>query len=188
MACWLRAQACVLCVIMLSSCSFLDGSFSSDQLIGGKSAHKSALLGVRLPAGLTLYPSHGYSEQGLGGKVEGLETFRGRLSPALLSADLFSALHDNGWRLRLSLRKGGRSLSLYQKNEDYAVITLRGQGALTVLEIWAGASLPEGAALNLTPRKSQAEGLGEADADSLRAGPEDGKTETWGSSVEEREL
>ena len=155
----------------------------------------SQLLGVRIPDGFQRYSSHGYINTVTNGNKEGLETFRGRTSATLVSVDLFNELHRLGWELRLSLRKGDRSVALYQKNEEFAIFTFHRQGALTILEIWAGDRLPEGASLSFESGEKmeedpQVELPGEeyGPLDEQKESPAQGTVERWGASVEEREL
>lgn len=133
-------------VIFMSGCTQLgiDNPFDKDPLTGGVDASTSRLLGVKIPAGLQVYPSHGYVETTPAGARQGLETYRGNIDGAAASLNLFNTLRQHGWELRLSLRKGDRSLALYQRDNDFAVIAFHRQGMLTIMEIWAGQKLPDG--------------------------------------------
>lgn len=195
----LRLTAFLTCALLLTSCSWigLDSSYKNDPFTGGENVSYSSLLEIRLPAGLQLYSSHGFINKGSGEGAEGLEIYRGNISPALAAADLFNELHKNGWELRLSLRKGHRSAALYQKSGRLAILTTRSQGMLTILDIWAGSRLPDGAALSFEQggrEEPEDDGESYVELPGEEYGPLDGqkapenKAEKWGSAIEEREL
>ena len=109
----------------------------------------SQLLNVPLPSGMQRYASHGYMNYGADGEREGLETLRGNVDASRAAQSMFTALQSQGWQLRLSQRKGDRSLYVYDKGNSLAVLAFRRQTVLTILEIWVGSRLPDGSALSL---------------------------------------
>lgn len=184
-------------VFTFCSCSWLgmENTYKYDPVTGGENASYSILLKIRLPAGLQRYASHGYTIAGANGKDEGMETYRGDISPTMASVDLFNEMRKNGWNLRLSLRKGDRSVALYQKDDELAILTLRKQGMLTILEIWAGSRLQDGATLSFESQKRdyvedepyvELPGEEYGPLDEQKTAPK--KVEKWGSTLEEREL
>lgn len=184
-------------IFLLSACSYLglENPFTNDPLTGGEDASTSILLNIRLPSGLQRYPSHGYIKTDANGNKEGLEIFRGNISATLASVDLFNALHAKDFELRLSLRKGDRWLALYQKKDEFAILTFHRQGLLTILQIWAGSRLPDGATLNFAPVQPleddpQVELPGEeyGPLEEHESSKRPGAVEQWGSPLEEREL
>lgn len=195
----LRLTAFLVCALLITSCSWigLDSPYKNDPFTGGENASYSSLLDIKLPAGLQLYSAHGFINKDSSGGKEGLEIYRGNISPALAAADLFNQLHKNGWELRLSLRKGPRSAALYQKSGRLAILTTRSQGMLIILDIWAGSRLPDGASLSFEQGgREEPEDEGESYVElpgeeygplDVRKTPET-KAEKWGSAIEEREL
>lgn len=186
-----------LCLFLLSGCSYLglENPFNNDPFTGGENVSMSTLLGIPIPDGFQRYPSHGYINTTANGHKEGLETFRGRTSATLVSVDLFNELHRQGWELRLSLRKGDRSVTLYQKNKEFAILTIHRQGALTILEIWKGTKLPDGGTLSIesgakVEEEPEVELPGEeyGPLEERKEAPAQGNVERWGSTLEEREL
>ncbi len=167
--------------------------FSNDPLTGGTAAGVSQLLDVPLPVGMERYASHGYLTYAVDGGREGLETLRGNVDASRAAQSLFTALQSQGWQLRLSLRKGDRAVYVYEKGTTLAVLAFRRQTVLTILEIWSGSRLPDGASLSLPGSESPtAELPGEAyppldttgaaePAASPRPAP--GTTEQWGGSA-----
>lgn len=197
MSYFLRLSILMGWTFLLSACSYLglENTFNNDPFTGGENAGSSILLDINLPSGLQRYPSHGYINTDVNGKKEGLEIFRGKVSASLASVDMFNALHAKGYELRLSLRKGDRSLALYQKNDELAILTFHRQGLLTILQIWAGSKLPDGATLNFDSAapveedplvELPGEEYGPLEEHDTSAKP--GKVERWGSPLEEREL
>lgn len=165
--------------------------FSNDPLTGGADAASSQLLGVPLPAGMQRYASHGYMNYGADGGREGLETLRGNVDAAQAAQSMFTALQGQGWQLRLSLRKGDRSLYVYDKGNSLAVLAFRRQTVLTILEIWTGGRLPDGAALSLPGAAESGAELpgeeyppisGERGQSSPTPPPAPGTTEQWGGN------
>lgn len=184
-------------VFFVSGCAQLgiDNPFANDPLTGGVDASTSRLLGVKIPAGLQVYPSHGYVETTPAGVRQGLETYRGNIDGTAAALNLFNTLQQHGWELRMSLRKGDRSLALYQRDNDFAVVTFHRQGMLTILEIWAGPKLPDGSILGYQKSHENEESgismpgeeygpLEEEKGDA----PRQGTVEQWGGKLEEREL
>lgn len=123
--------------------------FSNDPLTGGADVTSSQLLNVPLPSGMQRYASHGYMNYGADGEREGLETLRGNVDASQAAQSMFTVLQSQGWQLRLSQRKGDRSLYVYDKGNSLAVLAFRRQTVLTILEIWVGSRLPDGSALSL---------------------------------------
>ncbi len=178
---------------LLSGCSYMsmDNPFHNDPLTGGVNISQSGLLTVPIPPGFQVYPSHGYSRTGVTGAREGLETYRGNVDAQTAAQALFNTLKSAGWQMRLALRKGDRSLYLYQKGNERAVIAFRRQGMLTILEIWSGPALADDSGF------FPAEGVDEGPDIAIQGeeyGPDNGGkdrvVETWGggSGLEEREL
>lgn len=199
---------CILVLLLsgfplLSGCASLglENPFSSDPLTGGSDASTSALLNVPLPSGLQRYASHGYSAVGATGAREGLEVLRGRLNPGQAAMDLFSTLTSRGWQLRLALHKEDHLLQVYEKGTEMAVLNFRSQAMLTILEIWLGPRLPDGATLTLPvnppPAREEVGELageeygplgesGASGAGNSGKAPAPGTVEQWG--VQERTL
>ena len=159
----------------------LENPFSTDPLTGGVDTGTSALLNVPLPAGLQRYSSHGYTTTGAGGAREGLEMLRGRVNAGATAMELFMALKSHGWQLRLALHKEDHLLQIYEKGTEMAVLTFRGQGALTILEIWAGQRLPDGATLEM-PVDEPGLGDGGAELAGEEYGPLDGASSGGGAA------
>lgn len=164
--------------------------FSNDPLTGGADAASSQLLNVPLPTGMQRYASHGYMNYGADGEREGLETLRGNVAASQAAQSMFTALQSQGWQLRLSLRKGDRSLYVYDKGNSLAVLAFRRQTVLTILEIWAGSRLPDGSALSLPGgADSGAELSGEEyaplgnESGQSTPTPPPGTTEQWGAGA-----
>lgn len=191
------------CAVLLSGCASmgLENPFASDPFTGGVDTTTSALLNVPLPAGLQRYPSHGYSATTSGGAREGLEVLRGNVNAGACAMELFSALKSHGWQLRLALHKDGHMLEVYEKGTEMAVLTFRSQAMLTILEIWLGERLPDGATLEMPLEDPGVSGggaelageeygpLNEAEESSgggSAPAPRPGTVEQWG--VEERAL
>lgn len=116
----------------------VSNPFSNDPLTGGADVTSSQLLNVPLPSGMQRYASHGYMNYGADGEREGLETLRGNVDASRAAQSMFTALQSQGWQLRLSQRKGDRSLYVYDKGNSLAVLAFRRQTVLTILEIWVG--------------------------------------------------
>ncbi|SDG04307.1 hypothetical protein [Desulfovibrio legallii] len=181
----------------------LHNPFSNDPLTGGTDVTVSRLLGVPTPAGMQRFASHGYETAGTAGS-EGLEVLRGDADPGFAAQIMYTGLQGQGWQLRLALRKGGRAVYVYERGQSQAVLTLHRETLGTVLEIWTGARLPDGAALPaqsaFTPSGTDA--AGEAGSYNAAPGaggmdttPQPGATvRTWGGNnggsggLEERNL
>ena len=179
----------------------LESPFANDPLTGGVDTSTSALLNVPLPAGLQRYASHGYSATSPAGARQGLEVLRGNVNAGACAMELFSALKSHGWQLRLALHKDDHMLQVYEKGAEMAVLSFRSQAVLTILEIWVGDRLPDGASLEMPVDdhgmgESGAElpgeeygplnGAEESAAGSSAPAPKPGTVEQWG--VEERAL
>lgn len=167
--------------------------FANDPLTGGAAAGASQLLDVPLPMGMERYASHGYLTYGADGGREGLETLRGNVDASQAAQSLFTALQGQGWQLRLSLRKGDRAVYVYEKGTALAVLAFRRQTVMTILEIWSGNRLPDGASLSLPGSESPTSELpgeeyaplGDAGAAEPAASPPPapGTTEQWGNNA-----
>lgn len=187
------------CQILLCGCSWLhsQAGYRNDPFTGGINTGTSELLNVPLPAGLQRYVSHGYSSFTTNGR-EGLETLRGNINSKATALAMFNTLNSSGWQLRMSARKGERAVYLYEKNMEYALLSFHPQGLLTIIEIWAGPRLPDGATLSLPPTLEEdnlpsivGEEYGPMeDSQNVSGGSSRGKVETWGqsSAIEEKEL
>ena len=125
----------------------LENPFSSDPLTGGTDAPTSQLLGVAAPAGMQRYASHGFQSFGPGGERQGLEVLRGQVNTAFAAQIMHSGLQSQGWQLRLALRKGARAVYVYDRGAAMAVLTFESQALLTIMNIWTGDRLPDGAPL-----------------------------------------
>ncbi|MDE5831402.1 MAG: hypothetical protein K2H64_00180 [Desulfovibrio sp.] len=173
----------ILFPLILSACAGMDGLFNRDPLTGGVNSGTSRLLGCQVPAGMQYFPSHSYSEDA----GSGLETWRGSLSPASAGLNTHHTLKNDGWQLRLALHTGERYFYLYQKKDRYAAIVIRPQGITTIMEIWVGDALPDGADLasGYSPDTSGINAMEGEEYGSIEESPSV-KEETWG--VEEREI
>ena len=188
---------------LLSGCASmgLENPFANDPLTGGVDTATSTLLNVPLPAGLQRYSSHGYSATNASGAREGLEVLRGRVNAGATAMELFSALKSHGWQLRLALHKEDHMLQVYEKGAEMAVLTFRSQAVLTILEIWVGQRLPDGATLDMPVQSEDTgedgvelageeygplDGSGSSEASSGASAPAPGTVEQWG--VQERSL
>lgn len=196
---------------LLQGCASLGvgAPFANDPLTGGVDTGTSALLNVPLPAGLQRYASHGYSAMNADGGREGLEVLRGRVNAGAVAMELFTALKSHGWQLRLSLRKEDRLLEVYEKDGEMAVLTFRSQAMLTILDIWLGRRLADGATLQMPvddaglsgggaelvgeeygPLNGSGESGAGGGASSTTTAPAPGTVEEWGAQggVRERTL
>lgn len=189
-----RLVCCAVLALALAACAPLgiEGPFRNDPLTGGINASISELLNITLPAGLQRYPSHGFVRIGENGRKEGLETFRGNMDGVAANLNIFNSLHQKGWQLRLSLRKGDRSIAIYENAGELALVAFHRQGMLTILEIWAGPRLGDGAVLSAPGGNMEDEP--ESSIAGEEYGPIDGReskegvVEKWGGGLEEREL
>lgn len=204
--CLVAPLICALPLLGACASTGAGSVFGSDPLTGGVDTATSALLNVPLPAGMQRYSSHGFTSTTAAGGRQGLEVLRGRMDAAQASLAMFTALKSHGWQLRLALSKESRMLQVYEKGGEMAVLAFRSQGMLTILDIWTGERLPDGASLQLPafepdPAAGGAELAGEefgpldesarGPAPKGAAGaPEEGTTEEWGAqgSVRERAL
>ena len=188
---------------LLSGCASLglENPFDNDPLTGGVDTATSSLLNVPLPAGLQRYGSHGYTAANAAGAREGLEILRGHVNAGAAAMEIFSALKSHGWQLRLALHKESHMLQVYEKGTEMAVLTFRSQAMLTIIEIWVGQRLPDGAALEMPvqPEEAAESGVeltgeeygplddsGSSEENSGASAPAPGTVEQWG--VEERSL
>ena len=190
-------------VALLSGCASmgLENPFASDPFTGGVDTTTRALLKVPLPAGLQRYPSHGFSGTTSGGGRQGLEVLRGNVNAGACAMEIFSALKSHGWQLRLALHKEDHMLQVYEKGPEMAVLTFRSQAVLTILEIWLGERLSDGATLEMPLEDPGVSGggaelpgeeygplneAGESSGGGTAPAPKPGTVEQWG--VEERAL
>lgn len=186
----MRLAGAVALAFFLAGCNGLGtgqfaNPFTANPFTGGEKARTSRLLGLSLPAGLELYPSHGFEGGAQDGSSQGLEVLRGYVDPSQAAEYMFTGLKGAGWQLRQSLSRDSHSLQVYEKDNRMAAIVLRPQAAFTIMEIWTGPRLPDGAALQFrhdySPDKSlPGEEYGPA------GGASQGMTETFGPA--EREL
>lgn len=180
--------------VFLGGCSYLGvkSPFGADPLTGGVDAGTSTLLDVALPAGLQRYSGHGFVGTSANGGKEGLETLRSASSARTIALALFNTLKSHNWQMRMFQRKGERAFYLYQKDGEYAALVFHPQGALTILEIWRGPALPDGAVLTFAPEFGPSDD-GEASIAPEEYGPMEkeqplGAEERWGGTLEEKEL
>ncbi|MDE7240714.1 hypothetical protein [Desulfovibrio sp.] len=195
--------ALTMSAALLAGCASmgLENPFASDPFTGGVDTTTSALLNVPLPAGLQRYASHGYSATSAAGGREGLEVLRGNVNAGACAMEIFSALKSHGWQLRLALHKNDHMLEVYEKGAEMAVLTFRSQAMLTILEIWLGQRLPDGATLEMPlddpgvsgggaelagEEYGPLTGLEESYGGGSAPAPKPGTVEQWG--VEERSL
>lgn len=177
----------------MNGCAYFgaDQASNSDPFTGGVNTSNSALLDIPLPAGLQIYPGHGFKKS----SGEGLEILRGYISINNASEVFFQNLKNQGWELKTALQNKGKAFYLYQKNKDYSAIIFYPQGALTIIELWRGQELPPGSQIQTRPYEE------ETPSSSLvpeEYGPLSGdentqvvpKGEVWGkkSVLEEKEL
>ena len=174
---------CAAICATLSACAGLESVYNRDPFTGGVNAGISQSLHCPLPAGMQYYPSHSYSE----GESGSLETYRGTMEPAAAALTMHNTLKNDGWQLRLSLRSSNRQLYIYSKGDRLAAILFRKQGVMTIMEIWTGTSLPDGAALAPRPLPEN-EGMNSIEGEEYGSIEEipARKEETWGG--EERDL
>ncbi len=177
-----------LTAIPLAGCAEMNlkNPFTSDPLTGGIDAGTSRLLGLSVPPGMQLYPSHG-----LNAPDGGMEVFRGRADMASVAQYMHSGLQGQGWNLRLARRKDGRAVYLYERGSSVAALTLEKSAFGSLLYIWTGERLPDGAALPqdaLPPAGSGSDGYGASGG--MDTTPQPGAVETWGDTgtVQERNL
>lgn len=178
----------------ISGCSYFGGTSSSnsDPFTGGVNTSNSALLDIPLPAGLQIYPGHGFKKS----PTEGLEILRGYININTASAVFFQNLKNQGWELKTALQNKQKAFYLYQKNNEYSAVIFYPQGALTIIELWRGQELPPGSQIQTVPYEED-----DTSAPSLvpdEYGPLSGdenaqeipKGEVWGkkSPLEEKEL
>jgi hypothetical protein len=156
----------------------INNPFPEDPLTGGSEAATSRLLDIPLPSGMERYLSHGYQTYGAHGGHEGLETLRGRVDPAVAARNIHASLTAQGWRLRLSLRKGDRSVHIYERDNAMALLNFRRQTVMTILEIWVGGRLPDGAMPDFAEGR---DGRPTPDGGSALT-PVPGTVEQWGGS------
>lgn len=134
-----------LAVFCLTGCTALSfrSPFANDPLTGGVNSGTSQLLTLSVPPGMQLFPSHG----GAAPEGGGLEIYRGRVPPQQVAQYMYTGLSGQGWNLRLARRKGHRALYVYQRQSSLAVLTLEHTALGSLLCIWTGESLPDGATL-----------------------------------------
>ena len=174
----------------------LENPFSSDPLTGGTDAPTSQLLGVPAPAGMQRYASHGFQSFGPGGGRQGLEVLRGQVNTGFAAQIMYSGLQAQGWQLRLALRKGARAVYVYDRGAAMAVLTFESQALLTIMNIWTGDRLPDGAPLPMQDAADAgaappAGDSGGYDAGGMNTAPQGGyggSSHGGGSGLQERNL
>ena len=183
---------CTLCALA-GGCSTLG---IDNPLGSGESARQSQLLGVPLPAGMSLSGDHSRRSGN-----EGVEVAYGQINAAVAAQQMFNSLQAAGWQLRLQQSRPGRGIYVYDNGERVAVIHVEAQTIQTVLTICAGNRLPDGSMLNL-PVADEGAGDGGTDdasgAEGLDTTPQSGGTppvgtsESWGAptsgGLQERSL
>lgn len=122
----------------------LDSPYSRDPLTGGEDTSTSQLLQVKLPAGMQRYSSHGRQEQGSAG-TQGLEVLRGSGNMNQAIQFMYTVMSAKGWKLRLNSQVQDRAINVYWSTPRFAVLAFRKQGTMTILEIWVGTRLADGA-------------------------------------------
>lgn len=182
-----RFALALFCLALASGCLGNLNPFGRDPLTGGVDRRESALLDITFPPGLQIYPSHGYIERD---SKNGLETLRGHVNPQSAALTFFNSLTANGWSLKIRPRKGDRAVYVYQREQRYAVLTFHKQGALTIVEIWTGNALPEGAPFSAPPQPVVSEDALQGEEygpiQTMPSVPE--SEEKFGSPLEERSL
>ncbi|MDR2821144.1 MAG: hypothetical protein LBB60_11520 [Desulfovibrio sp.] len=130
-------------VAILAGCAHLGISnpFFNDSNTAAPT-RTSRLLGVPLPPGMKHVGPQSND-------IQGMEMLSGDVDASDAALSLFTALQGQGWQLRLSQRKGDRSIYAYERSGVLAVLALRRQTVATVLEIWTGPRLPDGSMLTL---------------------------------------
>lgn len=182
-----RLVLALFCLALAPGCLGSLNPFGHDPLTGGVNRRESALLDITFPPGLQIYPSHGYTEPD---SKDGLETLRGHVNPLSAALSFHNALTAKGWSLKIRPRKGDRAVYVYRRGQRYAVLTFHMQGALTVVEIWTGATLPEGAPFSTHPAPAVSEDAMQGEEygpiQTMPSVPE--SEEKFGSPLEERSL
>lgn len=171
----------------------IQNPFANDPLTGGTDTTTSSLLDINLPTGLQRYSSHSFLQTSANGSKEGLETLRCSINANTIALDMFNNLKAQNWQMRMFQRKGQRALYLYQKDADYAALVFRPQGALTILEIWRGPQLADGAQLSFapafTPNDENEVSIAPEEYGPLEKNKPIGPEERWGNNkLEERDL
>lgn len=205
--------ALLLLAAPLSGCgSFrMQGPFANDPLTGGLDITTSPLLGISLPAGMQAYKSHGFALPEESGPT-GLEVLRGSCDTQEAAQALHTSLLAQGWQLRWNVGKGKRLTQIYDNGREMVVLQYKPQGMMTILEIWRGPRLADGAHLpfSLAPlaegEHAGNDSLPELPGESYppltdsppasppastappAAQPRVGDVETWGDGPLEREL
>ncbi|MBQ4567984.1 MAG: hypothetical protein IJA79_07655 [Desulfovibrio sp.] len=124
----------------------LQGPFANDPLTGGLDTSTSQLLGISLPAGMQAYRSHGFTQPDASGPA-GLEVLRGSCSMQEAAQALHNSLVPLGWQLRWHMGKGKRLVQIYDNGQEMVVLQYKPQGSMTILELWRGPRLADGAEL-----------------------------------------
>ncbi|MDR2055006.1 MAG: hypothetical protein LBQ10_03940 [Desulfovibrio sp.] len=153
--------------------------FPGDILTGGSEAAASRLLDIPLPPGMERYPAHGYQSYGAYGGREGLESLRGNIDLSRAIQSLHASLADQGWQLRISLRKGDRAVQIYERGNALALLSFRRQTVMTILEIWTGGRLPDGSMPNLADGR---DGQPAPEGGNGSLAPVPGTVEQWGET------
>lgn len=175
---------------MLTGCVLpWQNFYKNDPFTGGMDQEASVLLNIPLPAGLQYYPSH--SRIMGGARKEGVEIWRGYVDAESAALHIYNSLKQRGWQIRLFERAGSQGVYVYEHTQELADIVFLKQGSLTIVQIWVGPRLEDGAALSAAEAAGtviEAESPQGKQAPPAKAAPAapESEVETWGG--EEREL
>ncbi len=176
-----------LCLVPLGGCAemHLRNPFSSDPLTGGENVGTSHLLTLSVPAGMQLFPTHGSTAADGGG----MEIYRGWVDMNSVAQYMYSGMQGQGWNIRLARRKDSRAVYVYERASTLAVLTVERTTLGTLLCIWTGERLPDGA-VPLQEAVPPATGEGSDPENSSGTTHQPGTVETWGDpgAVQERSL
>ncbi|MBQ9407439.1 MAG: hypothetical protein IJU37_11975 [Desulfovibrio sp.] len=178
--------ASCLVAAVLAGCADVNlrNPFTSDPLTGGQNVGTSRLLSLTIPAGMQLYPTHGSSTTD-----GGMEVYRGRVEMTSVALYMHSGLAGQGWNLRLTRRQGSRAVSVYERANSVVVLTLERTTLGTLLCIWTGERMPDGAGLPQNVWTAQTGSVGSETYQDFTA-PQPQSTESWGggSDLQEHNL
>lgn len=194
-----------LCILPACGGIRVKGPFANDPLTGGVDTASSRLLGISLPAGMQLYSSHGFM---LSDSMTptGLEVLRGEVDTDQAAQHMHTGLQSQGWHLRMNIRKGRRLTQVYDNGQELSVLHFRPQVAFTIMEIWRGTRLENGAGNAIfteipfggTGDTGSSDGLVDIPGETFlplqdepppAERPKPGHVESWGDGpIQEREL
>lgn len=177
----------ILCLCAFSALAGGCASLGIDNPFSSGGSRQSQLLGVTLPAGMTLSPDHSRVSGG-----DGVEVAFGQVESAVVAQNLFNSLQGAGWQMRLQQTRPGKGVYVYESGERLAVVHVESQTVQTVVTICAGNRLPDGSMLNLPVASGGADDGtagdgGEFGAGDLNSAPGSGGTppvgtsESWGA-------